>query len=118
MARGSAPMGHGDEASTEKAGRGEGRRRDGARRRGGHGVGSAGGAARRAGGRAVRRACVWACVREEREAAGGASVRARGEGSAAANTMWCLSYELYQLSKLGKMWLPSSSYFKFPFLFS
>jgi hypothetical protein len=43
--------------------------------------------------------------------------------------MWCISfvltegstkfsYELCYLSKLGKMWLPSGSYFKFPFSFS
>jgi hypothetical protein len=43
--------------------------------------------------------------------------------------MWCIfyvqtegstkfSYELYHLSKLGKMWLPSGSHFNFPFSFS
>jgi hypothetical protein len=28
-----------------------------------------------------------------------------------------LSYELCYLRRLGKMWLPSGPYFKFPFLF-
>jgi hypothetical protein len=65
-------MGHGEEAGTERAGRGKGRCGDGARRRGGHGVARR--ACVRAGGTGVREARRGECRRRD----GAAEQRRRG----------------------------------------